>query len=169
MCVNSCWAWCREYSPRWYVLNSSISPLKVTDLLIVIVTIYVWWTRCGKSCPRWCVLNSSISQWKVTYFPIAIDVWVLGGLGVQSTPLEDMSSTRQYHNGKWHISSLYFCHYICVWILGGLGVAAHCCSLLLCATLYCSLVFAAWLQPAMEQGTHPVTTPGTRQQITKKP
>ena len=96
-----------------------------------------------------------------------ICVWILYRLGGESTPLDDMSSTRQYHNGKWHISSLYFCHYICVWILGGLGVAAHCCSLLLCATLYCSLVFAAWLQPAMEQGTHPVTTPGTRQQITK--
>ena len=55
-----------------------------------------WSTRCGKYSNSWYVLNSSISPWKVTYFPIAIDVWVLGGLGVESTPLEDMSSTRQY-------------------------------------------------------------------------
>ena len=66
-----------------------------------------WWTQCGKYSPKYSprgyVLNSSISQWKMMYFLtgiVTLYVWMLGGLGVESTPLEDMFSTLQYHNGK---------------------------------------------------------------------
>ena len=88
-----------------------------------------WWTWCGTYSPRWYVLNSSISQWKVIILiaTVTIYVWFLGGLGVESTPLDDMSSTRQYHNGKWRISLL-DCHHMYInqhihWFINALMVS----------------------------------------------
>ena len=83
-----------------------------------------WWTWHFHG---WYVFNLSISQWKVTYLAIAIlsiYVWVLGGPGVESFPLDDtldvVSSTGQCHNRSSWISllglSLYmFEEYSSIW------------------------------------------------------
>jgi hypothetical protein len=82
-----------------------------------------WWARCGKYSPRWYGINSSISQCKVTYFLIGIatvHVWVLGGLGVERAPLDDMSPTRQYDNERWRISPLELSPYMFEFVVGSM-------------------------------------------------